>query len=214
MTNPDDELKADVSQHAAPSVLRPMQKKGADVGLPQDRALVYVADVETGERISLTFYEGDYLFEHFKDADVLFSATGPRSDDPMLLEQAEAYMRSLGLAMAYPTLDDHKWLEPAQFAKPNLPEDWKVFFDESSGADLKPDRFYGFGDAGGIAGSFDGYATADEAVAAIAPDYGTPARGREHLGDAAIAVMSGREYVAAVHDLGGDQGYLAYGVFK
>jgi hypothetical protein len=73
------------------------------------------------------------------------------------------------------------------------------FFDEASGATLRMDRYYGFGDAGGLAGSFEGYESVEAAKQAIAPEHGyleeEIASEPELLGAVAICVLSGQQYV-------------------
>jgi hypothetical protein len=72
------------------------------------------------------------------------------------------------------------------------------FFDEESGATLEMDRYYGFSDSGGIAGSHEGYPTAGHAIAAIGEEYGAPVDiscSPEDLGSFQIAVITGQQYV-------------------
>jgi hypothetical protein len=71
---------------------------------------------------------------------------------------------------------------------------------------LLADRFYGFGDAGGLAGSFDGYTSREEAVKAIKAEYGIDEIGTEpdHLGDYATSVLSGREFIDRIYTIGED----------
>ncbi len=74
----------------------------------------------------------------------------------------------------------------------------RKFFDEQSGATLHMDRFYGFSDAGGIAGSHDGYETAGHAIAAVGEEHGGPVDiscSPEDLGSFMYCVLSGQEYV-------------------
>jgi hypothetical protein len=70
------------------------------------------------------------------------------------------------------------------------------FKDESSGAEIEMHQYYGFGDSGSLAGSFQGYPTREAAVEAIKKDHDcelglTP----DDLGHYAIAVLSGQEFV-------------------
>jgi hypothetical protein len=78
------------------------------------------------------------------------------------------------------------------------------FFDEQSGAILKLHRYYGFSDAGGLVGSFDGYESEEAAIADVEQpgpcmDITTDS---SHLGDASCCVLSGEVYVARLRELG------------
>jgi hypothetical protein len=82
---------------------------------------------------------------------------------------------------------------------------------------LAEDRFYAFGDSGGIGGTDDGYATREEAVQAMkdddTDDVGTTA---DQLGQSVITVLSGREYIDAVYALvkGGSGDMEDYGTWS
>ena len=78
------------------------------------------------------------------------------------------------------------------------------FYDEQSGATLAMDRYYGFLDSGGLAGSFDGYDSRAEVVAAMAAEFYVYDVGTkpEQLGDSGICVLTGREYVNQLLTLG------------
>lgn len=86
------------------------------------------------------------------------------------------------------------------------------FFDESSGAKIQRDKFYGFGDAGGIAGSFDGYDSRREAISAIMEDYEVQfieadsyfGVNPEDLGDNCVTVLTGEEYVNRLRFISGE----------
>lgn len=92
------------------------------------------------------------------------------------------------------------------------------FFDDASGAKIQKDKFYGFSDAGGLAGSFSGYDTRREAIADIMDKYdihfieadsyfgATP----EDLGDNAVTVLSGEEYVNRLKFICGDLQPLSF----
>lgn len=81
------------------------------------------------------------------------------------------------------------------------------FYVESCGIEIEENRFYGFGDAGGLAGSSKGYVNREEAIQDIvargqaysADDCGTKP---EHLGDYPVAVLSGREFVNRLKEIG------------
>lgn len=76
-------------------------------------------------------------------------------------------------------------------------EKWP-FHDESTGAKIHEAMFYGFGDSGYIAGSFEGYTTREAAIKDIsegAEDVSWIGTKPEDLGSEAITVLSGREYV-------------------
>lgn len=75
-------------------------------------------------------------------------------------------------------------------------EEEQSFFDEQSGATLKLNRYYGFGDAGSLAGSFEGYATLDEAIQDIRKEYPEDQLGTapEQLGEVAICILSGTQF--------------------
>jgi len=77
------------------------------------------------------------------------------------------------------------------------------FFDTESGATILMDRFYGFGDAGGIAGSFDGYATQEEAISEIAKEHGSYGIGTKpsELGSCAICILNGQQFVDQLRSL-------------
>lgn len=72
------------------------------------------------------------------------------------------------------------------------------FNDESSGAQIQKDRFYGFCDSGGLWGTRSGYLTVEEAKASCLEDM-------EHglnistepsmLGDAACCILTGRQFI-------------------
>jgi hypothetical protein len=73
----------------------------------------------------------------------------------------------------------------------------KKFYDETSGLIIKCHRFYGFWDAGGVAGTPEGYATQEDAVAAMAElcdgDYSTEAA---ELGSISLCILSGEAFIA------------------
>lgn len=79
------------------------------------------------------------------------------------------------------------------------------FHDEASGAKIQENRFYGFGDSGSLAGSFEGYETRDAAIDDILRIYNDESGygwKREeigtqpwHLSEFATTVLSGREFV-------------------
>lgn len=72
------------------------------------------------------------------------------------------------------------------------------FFDEPSGATLSMDRYYGFCDAGGLAGSFDGYESVGHAIAAIGSENGGPmdiSCSPDDLGSFQVCVLTGQQYV-------------------
>lgn len=72
------------------------------------------------------------------------------------------------------------------------------FYDETSGATLKMDRYYGFGDAGGLAGSFDGYESANDCAKAIALE-GTSLNEMSldpsKLGEVSVCILTGQQFV-------------------
>jgi hypothetical protein len=80
------------------------------------------------------------------------------------------------------------------------------FKDLASGARIYKDRFYGFGDAGGLAGSFEGYETREEAINHIKTEYEEGELGTkpEDLGSYGITVLSGEEYVNRLKTILGD----------
>jgi hypothetical protein len=136
-----------------------------------------------------------------------------RSDDVMFLEKVEAEMRNRGHAMYWPTEADHVWLDPSQFELAKVPDDWKLFADESSGATIKRERYYGFGDAGGLAGSFDGYDTREAALEDIAKEHdGEFGTKPEHLGEYSVTVLSGEEYIGRLQTLDAEGAHF-YGKF-
>lgn len=82
------------------------------------------------------------------------------------------------------------------------------FKDESTGAKVYKDKFYGFGDSGFLAGSFAGYDSREEAVRKIQAEYPDCELGLkpEDLGSYGVTVLSGDEYVnrlRVVSDPGG-----------
>lgn len=89
------------------------------------------------------------------------------------------------------------------------------FKDEPTGAKIHKNLFYGFGDSGSLAGSFLGYHSRDEAIRAIRQeDYpgdmeiGTTA---EQLGDSAVTVLSGQEYVDRLKFIEGNDDISDFG---
>lgn len=98
-------------------------------------------------------------------------------------------------------------------------ETWP-WLDSTSGAIIQEDRFYGFGDAGGLAGSFEGYVTATVAINDIVNDYGQAPEWLsfkpEDLGSVAITVITGRDFITQLYrihacDSGGvSEGLLAF----
>lgn len=88
----------------------------------------------------------------------------------------------------------------------------RQFFDEESGQTISLHRFYGFYDAGGLAGDSNGYLTREEAISAIRQEYDESSIGTspEQLGDAAVCVLSGEEFVAQLQRI--DE-IAAYGRF-
>ena len=84
------------------------------------------------------------------------------------------------------------------------------FKDEATGAKVYKDRFYGFGDSGSMAGSFAGYDTREEAIRKIKVDYADCELGTkpDHLGEYAITVLSGEEYVERLRDICKEGGCL------
>lgn len=77
------------------------------------------------------------------------------------------------------------------------------FYDETSGLWLKGHRYYGFYDAGGLAGDSDGYPTRESAIEAIGQEHDKSAIGTlpEQLGDAAVTVLSGNEFIAQLQKI-------------
>lgn len=72
----------------------------------------------------------------------------------------------------------------------------KVFIDEQSGATIRMDRYYGFAEGGGLAGSFAGYDSMLGALVAIRKDYdGDTSCRAEDLGSVSICILTGQEYV-------------------
>lgn len=90
-----------------------------------------------------------------------------------------------------------------------MTENWP-FHDLQSGAKLEETRFYGFGDAGGLAGKFEGYNTLEEAIKDIIEDYdidevdiGTK---QDDLGGYSVTVLTGRAFVDQLYVIcDGDQ---------
>ena len=85
------------------------------------------------------------------------------------------------------------------------------FYDEQSGATLHMDRFYGFGDAGGIAGSFDGYDNMLGALVAIraiheGADVDISSDPKD-LGVSNVCVLSGQQYVDQLKQFGSLEDY-------
>jgi hypothetical protein len=76
-------------------------------------------------------------------------------------------------------------------------------FDEQSGATLFLDRYYGFGDAGSLAGSFDGYSSSTEALIDILEQYPRESLSTdpEQLGEVSICVLTARQYVERRREL-------------
>jgi hypothetical protein len=73
---------------------------------------------------------------------------------------------------------------------------WKVFFDETSGANIQRDRYYGFCDSGGLAGKFEGYATRQECIDHCTRGWFGDISGQpEELGAVAVCALSGEEFV-------------------
>ncbi len=83
---------------------------------------------------------------------------------------------------------------------------WK----DECGCAIYEDQYYGFFDSGGVAGSFIGYLTARHAfmsILASGEGHWKPEDitiGAEHLGEAAVAIMSGREYINKLYEIAGD----------
>lgn len=79
----------------------------------------------------------------------------------------------------------------------------RQFRDEQSGHTIKLHRFYGFGDAGGLAGDADGYPTRELAIQAIGQEHEKSAIGTSptELGEVAICVLSGAEFVARLQQI-------------
>ncbi len=82
------------------------------------------------------------------------------------------------------------------------------FLDESTGAKIYPDRFYGFGDSGSLAGSFGGYILRIKAIKEIQKEYEDCELGTQptDLGSYAITVLSGEEYVNRLKEIVEDEG--------
>jgi hypothetical protein len=90
------------------------------------------------------------------------------------------------------------------------------FHDEPTGAKIYEAMFYGFGDSGFLAGSFEGYTTREAAIKEIsegAEDVSWIGTKPEQLGSEAITVLSGREYIDRLTVLTQDEpeGVLFYG---
>lgn len=79
----------------------------------------------------------------------------------------------------------------------------RQFRDEQSGHTIMLHRFYGFGDAGGLAGDADGYPTRELAIQAIGREHDKSAIGTlpAELGEVAICVLSGAEFVARLQQI-------------
>lgn len=94
-------------------------------------------------------------------------------------------------------------------------EKWP-FHDESTGANIHEAMFYGFGDSGYIAGNFCGYLSRESAIKDIsegADDVSWIGTKPEDLGNEAITVLSGREYIDRLKVIqdGDDLGITIYG---
>jgi hypothetical protein len=91
----------------------------------------------------------------------------------------------------------------------------KRFFDESSGATLHMDRYYGFADGGGLAGSFDGYDSYLGAAIAIKAEYGDDDTSTDpkDLGDVAICIITGQQYIDRLKKVGGEANIGVFGYF-
>lgn len=195
------------------------QAMGRDLGLANEnaRALVLVNAplqkayiVEHGKPT----LPGRFLFE-FRQGECVIPAQvyGSKSNDPVFLDAVENALLSLGYAFTYPSEADHVWLCADQFA-PTLPNDWRVFWDETSGSDLQRERFYGFSDAGGLVGGDEGYETRESAIQACKAEGETEIGIEpENLGDCAVSVLSADEYVKRLHVLVPEGAYF-YGTFK
>lgn len=88
------------------------------------------------------------------------------------------------------------------------------FHDEPSGAKIQEGLYYGFGDSGFLAGSFDGYISRDDAIKDIAEgaeDVSWIGTKPEQLGAEAITVLSGREYIDYLRVIMPEEGELFYG---
>lgn len=195
------------------------QMLGREIGLtnPDARVLVFV---DTGPRKAYIVEHADgglrFKFEFLDGTAQLALLYGSKSNDPVFLDTVESAMAVLGYAFTYPDEADHVWLCAQQFA-PTLPRDWRVFWDEQSGIDIKRERFYGFGDAGGIAGGGQGHETREAAIHAVMADDDCSEAvigvKPDQLGDNAVTVLSGDEYVQRLHVLCPEGAYF-YGTFK
>lgn len=86
------------------------------------------------------------------------------------------------------------------------------FFDEQSGALITMGRYYGFGDAGGLAGSFDGYETAEQCLEVVRKDHtNDTSTSPDDLGRVAVCVLTGQQYVDQLKKVEPD--YLETGIF-
>ncbi|BCG50279.1 hypothetical protein [Ralstonia phage RP13] len=90
-----------------------------------------------------------------------------------------------------------------------LVKEFWPFHDETSGAYIQENKYYAFGDAGGLAGSFDGYDNLQQCVDAVSEDHDSSdfTYKRDELGSSAITILTGREFVNRLYELGGTQDY-------
>lgn len=94
--------------------------------------------------------------------------------------------------------------DPARLRPPEM---WP-WLDRQSGVSICEDRYYGFCDSGGLWGDPTGYesaATAQRAVAADMNDASWSQRPQD-LGEVAVCVLSGRQYVDRLYEICGPNG--------
>lgn len=101
----------------------------------------------------------------------------------------------------------HKVIRSYDPARLRPPEMWP-WLDRQSGVSICEDRYYGFCDSGGLWGDPTGYesaATAQRAVAADMNDASWSQRPQD-LGEVAVCVLSGRQYVDRLYEICGPNG--------
>lgn len=87
-------------------------------------------------------------------------------------------------------------------ARLHPPEVWP-WLDRQSGAAIHEDRWYGFCDSGGLWGGTHGFATLDDALCAARKEMRAAqcSSRPQDLGEIAVCVLSGREYVDRVYEV-------------
>jgi hypothetical protein len=96
-------------------------------------------------------------------------------------------------------------------ARLRVTEVWPFKMADST-ALLHADRYYAFGDAGGLQGDYAGYDNVANCVESIEQERGEPFEGDdwstkpEDLGGVMSCILTGRQYVDQLYTLGGDLG--------